>query len=76
MTINLSDFGIDRLSDQEQIQLAEAIYLAVESRKPNQPISAELKAELDRRIAEYRANPEAAISGDEMIARAMARIGQ
>jgi|GEM_PF-6554779 len=76
MTINLADFGIDRLSEHEQIQLAEAIYLAVESRREPQPISADLKAELERRVVAHRANPTEGISGDELIARALARINQ
>jgi putative addiction module component (TIGR02574 family) len=74
MSINLADFGIDRLSEPEQIQLAEAIYIAVESRRPPQPISSELKEELDRRLEAHLQNPSEGISGDELIARAFARI--
>jgi hypothetical protein len=43
MSINLADFGIDRLSEPEQIQLAEAISIAVESRRPARPISSDLR---------------------------------
>ncbi len=73
-TFNLADFGIDRLSDAEQIQLAEAIYIAVASRNQSEPISDELKLELERRVEAHRRNPAEGISGDELIARALARI--
>lgn len=75
-TFNLADFGIDRLSDAEQIQLAEAIYIAVASRNQSEPISDELKLELERRVESHRRNPGEGISGDELIARALARIQQ
>lgn len=75
-TFNLADFGIDRLSDAEQIQLAEAIYIAVASRNQSEPISDELKLELERRVEAHRRNPAEGISGDELIARALARIQQ
>lgn len=75
-TLNLADFGIDRLSDAEQIQLAEAIYIAVASRSQAPPVSEELKAELERRVESHLRNPEEGISGDELIARALVRIHQ
>lgn len=75
-TFNLADFGIDRLSDAEQIQLAEAIYIAVAKRTQDQPISEELQLELERRVEEHLKNPQEGISGDELIARALARIQQ
>jgi putative addiction module component (TIGR02574 family) len=74
MPVTLESLGIDRLSIEDRIALAHAIWdsIATDPRRP--PISDALRAELDRRLAEHRANPEDVVSWEEVRAAALARI--
>jgi putative addiction module component (TIGR02574 family) len=59
---------------EDRIRLMEEIQdgLADEGHEPE--LSDELKAELDRRLAAHRANPDAAIPWEQVEAEALARL--
>ena len=64
------------LSPSERIQLAEDLWDSVAQDSPDTafPVSAELAAELERRAAEYEADPEAARPWEEVRAEIAQRL--
>lgn len=50
----------------ERIRLVELIWDSIAAVPEAVPVSSELKAELDRRLAEFEANPEAGSPWDEV----------
>ncbi|MBW8874004.1 MAG: addiction module protein [Acidobacteria bacterium] len=50
----------------ERIRLVELIWDSIAAVPEAVPVSDELKAELDRRLAEFEANPEAGIPWEEV----------
>ena len=73
MPVTMKDFGIDRLSAEDRLDLMHEIWdsLAVEPVRP--PISDALRRELERRVAEHRANPEDGVPWEQVRAEALAR---
>ena len=63
------------LSVAERLQLVEDLWDSIAEDAPEAalPITPELAAELDRRLAEHRANPEATIPWETVRAELMAR---
>lgn len=63
------------LSVAERLQLVEELWDSIAQEAPEEalPITPELAAELDRRLAEHRAYPEAAIPWETVRAEVMAR---
>ena len=60
------------LSSGERLQLAEELYSTVFAGKPRLS-DEEIYAELNRSMAEYRADPDSASTWDEVKARILAR---
>ena len=58
-SVSLHDLGIDRLSIEDRIQVAEAIWDSVIHDVEAVPIPDWQKAELERRLADSVANPDA-----------------
>lgn len=58
VSVSLHDLGIDRLSIEERIQVAEAIWNTVIHDVEAAPIPDWQKAELERRLADSLANPD------------------
>jgi len=50
----------------ERIRLVELIWDSIAAAPEAVPVSDELKAELDRRLAEFEANPEAGLPWEEV----------
>lgn len=50
----------------ERLQLVELIWESIAAVPEAVPVSDELKADLDRRLAEFEANPEAGIPWEEV----------
>ena len=61
MLPTLQELGIDRLSVDDRIALAEAIWDSVAEEVERSPLSEALEQELNRRLAAADANPDAAI---------------
>jgi putative addiction module component (TIGR02574 family) len=59
VSVSLTELGIDRLSIEERIQVAEAIWNSFIHDVAAAPISDWQKAELERRLADSVANPDA-----------------
>jgi putative addiction module component (TIGR02574 family) len=63
MSATLKSLGIDRLDLDEQIELVEAIWDDIAARHIELPLpTPEQKSELDRRLIDHDANPDAVVS--------------
>ena len=60
----------------EQIELVEAIWDGIVSRGAAPSLTEAQKMELDRRLADYLANPNDVVSWDDVKAAALAKIRQ
>ncbi|MFO0963989.1 MAG: addiction module protein [Gemmataceae bacterium] len=69
MPPTLESLGIDRLSVDDQLALMEAIWENVSKHPEQLPVSAALKKELDRRIADLDSHPENVLTWAEIKAR-------
>ena len=58
MTTTLTQYGLDRLSPEEGIALAEALWESVDQNVENSPLTEPQRAELDRRVADSDARPD------------------
>ena len=63
-----------QLDVDEQIELVEAIWDGIVSRGAAPPITSAQKAELDRRLADHLANPDAVVPWTAVKATALAKI--
>ncbi len=76
MPPTLTELGVDTLSVADRLALAEALYDSVEAELAAQPLSPELRAELDRRLALAEADPNRGIPWEEVRRAARARWGR
>ena len=74
MSSLMRSLGVDRLSEAEQVQLAEEILDSLGEDREPPPLSDALRQELDRRIAFLDANPDAVTPWAEVKARILARL--
>ncbi len=72
-SVSLHDLGIDRLSIEERLQVAEAIWDSVVHDVETTPLPDWQKAELERRLADSVANPDAVRPWADVEAEALAR---
>jgi putative addiction module component (TIGR02574 family) len=73
MTPSLRDLGIDRLSIEERLELAQKLWDSVAMDLEQQPLTAAQRAELERRVAAADANPAEGVPWEEVRAEARAR---
>ncbi|QDU25512.1 Putative addiction module component [Anatilimnocola aggregata] len=74
MTINLADFGIDRLNRDERMELAIAILRSV-AESPDVPVLSDaLKAELNRRMDAYERDPGKVLGWEDVRAEIYASL--
>lgn len=73
MTATMKDFGIDRLNAEQRVALALEIWDSLGEARPTGQLTAAQKAELVRRDAELDANPEFALSWEEIRASVEAK---
>lgn len=64
-----------KLSVDEQIELVEALWDGIAERGVL-PLTAAQQVELDRRLADYEANPDDVVPWSEVKASALARLGR
>jgi putative addiction module component (TIGR02574 family) len=76
MTSLRTALGIDRLSEAEQVRLAEEILDSLSVDRPIPPLTEAQLRELDRRIAFLDANPDAGSPWAEVTARILERLGK
>lgn len=72
--VTLHDLGLDRLSIEERLQVAEAIWDSVVREVEAAPLPEWQRAELERRLAGSDANPEAVRPWAEVEAEARSRL--
>jgi putative addiction module component (TIGR02574 family) len=64
--MTMKDFGIDRLSPEQQLSLALEILESLGDNRPCGRLTAEQCAELARRDAELDANPKIALTWEQI----------
>lgn len=73
MSPTLEALGIDKLSIEERIALAQEILDSVEAERPTVPLSQAKADELKRRLADHAANPHDVFPWEEIEAEAKMR---
>jgi putative addiction module component (TIGR02574 family) len=73
MTPTLHDLGLDRLSAEDRIALAEALWDSVAEEVERAPLTPAQRQELERRLADSIARPDAVTPWQEVKAKALAR---
>jgi putative addiction module component (TIGR02574 family) len=73
MPPTLQELGIDRLSVDDRIALAEAIWDSVAQEVEQAPLTEAQRQELERRLADSVARPDAVTPWEVVKARALAR---
>jgi putative addiction module component (TIGR02574 family) len=74
VSVSLHDLGIDRLSIDERIQVAESIWDSVVHDVAAAPIPDRQRAELERRLADSVANPDAVRPWGDVEVEALTRV--
>ena len=69
----MQQYGIDKLSDEEKLGLVEEIWESMEEPVKGMSLTEAQKQELDRRVAHYEAQPESALTWDELKQRVRAK---
>ena len=73
MAPTLHELGLDRLSVEDRIALAQALWDSVAQEVEQAPLTEAQRKELERRLADSIARPDAATPWEEVKARALAR---
>jgi putative addiction module component (TIGR02574 family) len=76
MAPTIQELGLDRLSHEDRLAVAEAIWESVARETEAAPLSTGQRAELERRLADSIARPEAVIPWEVIKARALERAQQ
>ncbi len=74
MSATLQALGIDKLSVAERIALVQEIWESIAAEVEQAPLTEVQRQEVDRRLAAHRANPQAALSWEQVEAEALVRI--
>lgn len=73
MPPTLQELGVDTLSPEDRFALAQALWDSLADHMERQPVSPELRAELERRAALADADPSRGIPWEDVRAAARAR---
>ena len=73
MPPTLHELGLDRLSVEDRIALAEALWDSVAQEIEQAPLPEAQRKELERRLADSITRPDAVTPWEEVKARALAR---
>jgi putative addiction module component (TIGR02574 family) len=73
MVPTIQDLGLDRFSPEDRLALAEAIWDSVEQEMESAPLTGAQREELERRLADSMARPDAVTPWEAIKARALAR---
>jgi putative addiction module component (TIGR02574 family) len=76
MPTRMKDLGIDRLSLEDRLLLAHEILDSIAEEAERAPLTAAQRSELERRLADSLARPDAVTPWEEVKARALARARQ
>lgn len=73
MVPTLQNLGLDKLSVEDRLALADAIWESVAREMEASSLTAAQRAELERRLADSIARPEAITPWEQIKARALSR---
>ena len=73
MSPTMEELGIDRMSMDERLSLAQEILDSVMAERPGSPLTPAKREELRRRVAELDANPNDVVSWEVVQASIQAR---
>lgn len=73
MTATIKSLGIDQLSVAERILLVEEIWDSIREDEPSATLTEPQRIDLERRLAAYRANPQAGASWEEVKVRLLSQ---
>ena len=73
MAPGLQELGLDRLPPEDRLALAEALRDSVTTEVETAPLTPAQQSELERRLADSIARPDAVTPWEEIKARALAR---
>jgi putative addiction module component (TIGR02574 family) len=73
MATTLQDLGIDRMSIEDRLSLAQQLWDSIVADLERQPLTPAQRAELERRVAAADADPGAGIPWEVIRAEARAR---
>jgi putative addiction module component (TIGR02574 family) len=76
MAVNMADYGLDKLSVEDRLTLAQQLWDSVAEEVDRLPLSRAQQQEVDRRLAAHQANPQAAIPWEQVEAEARARLAR
>ncbi len=76
MAVNMGDYGLDRLSVEDRLTLAQQLWDSIAEEVNRLPLTTAQQQEIDRRLAAHRANPQAAIPWEHVEAEARARLAR
>lgn len=71
--MTIQQLGIDRMDLDDRVTLAEQIWESIEREVQDAPLTQAQSLELDRRIADSQARPDAVTPWEEVYERAMQR---
>ena len=73
MNVSLKSLGVDRLSVAERLVLVEELWDSIAA---STPISDAQRTELDRRLADHKANPNDVVPWEEVKSSITARLSK
>jgi len=68
MSNQAKDLGLDKLPTEDKVALINELWVDVVASERSSPMDPELAEKLDRRVAEYEANPNGLHTVDEVMA--------
>jgi len=68
MSNQAKDLGLDKLPTEDKVALINELWVDVVAAERSNPMDPELAKKLDRRVAEYEANPNALHTVEEVMA--------
>jgi putative addiction module component (TIGR02574 family) len=73
MTPTLQELALDRLNPEDKIAIAQALWDSLAEEQQEAPLTSAQRAELERRLADSIARPDAVTAWEEVKARVLAR---
>jgi putative addiction module component (TIGR02574 family) len=75
MSPTMEQFGIDKLSREDQLLLADDILESVAEEEPGSTLTPEKRAELRRRVQDHLENPDDVVPWEQVKAELIAKYG-
>ncbi|HEX3869729.1 MAG TPA: addiction module protein [Pirellulales bacterium] len=76
MIPNLHELGIDKLSTEDRIALAQAIWDSIEPSREPLPLTDAQRQEVERRLVDHQRNPDDVVPWEVVKANALAKLDE